>query len=236
MSIALDRASTPPAFDVLLDLSDYAFPSDAEVVVEAAADWTVMRFQFGTIGEPPEAMHGALSELESPEGVRFAVKVLGTGEAAGLILGEASGIVPSDQETERTARSFVDVRPESLDHVAWKLIFDETHPILVVNTLVGDWKGFVRTPEFRSLVVPEVFRRMLEEAASEDSDFDGDAPPRTWEAQCLQLAAQYSHQQLPPPADPDRQQEWIDDAVAAFARHHRLGGALRETFESDVDR
>ncbi len=223
----------PPSFATAVDLDSYHFPDDAEVVVEAGVDWTLMRFPLGTVAHPTEPMQGSLTELEVPEGVRFSVKVLGTGDAAGLILGEASNIVPSEPEIELAARSFIDVRPEALGHVAWQLTFDETHPILKINSAVGDWKGFVRAPAFRSLAIPEIFRRMLEEAAESDLDIDGEAPIRDWEAQCLTLGARYSNQSFPVPQEPDRRGEWIDAAVLAFARHARLGDALRAIVNDD---
>ncbi|MBI3568194.1 MAG: hypothetical protein HY084_08350 [Gemmatimonadetes bacterium] len=233
--IALDRFTSPIGFEVALDLARYGFPSDAEIVIEASVDWTVERFPWGTISTPPSNPRGSLRQFDTPEGIRFALKVLGTGSAAGLILGEADSIVPSDPEIEKSAQSFIDVRPERLGHRAWKLIIDESHPILLVNESVGDWKAFARSASFRALVAPEIFRQLILKAADGDSDFDGDAAGPAWESQCLVMAARLSNQTLPIPPDVNPREDWIDAAVTAFAQHHRFGSTLRSILDQDIE-
>lgn len=235
VAISIDRFTNPLAFDATLDLDRYGFPRDAEVAIEASVDWTIARFQWGTAGEAPIKPRATLDGFEVAEGIRFAVKVLGTGPTAGLILGEASAIVPSDPEIERAARSFVDVRPSPLGDVAWKLTVDQSHPVLLVNNRVGDWKSFVRSAAFRTLVAPEVFRQLVEEASDSDPDFDGDDPGREWESQCLAMAARLSHQTLPIPRDANPRRDWIDSAVSAFATRHRLGTTLRTLVDQEVE-
>ena len=118
VAIEVDRTVDPSQFVAAVDLGSYGFPPNAELVLEASVDWTVMRFELGTIGAPARDMRGPLTDFDGVEGLRFAVKVLGADDEVGLILGEASGVTPQDAEIERSGRSFVAVRPTDLGHVA----------------------------------------------------------------------------------------------------------------------
>lgn len=219
VQIVIDRDGEDFAFAASFNISQYELPETAEVVIEAYAEWIVMRFPFGTVGShrSPESTH--LSDFDSPEGIRFRLKVLGTGQHAGLILAEANKLKPADPTDTRNARSFIAVRPADLGEVAWRLTFDEAQPVLNVNSALRDWQTFVRRPLVRSLLFPEIVRQVLREALGSATDDDD---PAGWQRDAMRLVSAASG---PPPLNPDDDDAvdlWLDDVVRRFARQHRL--------------
>lgn len=207
------------AFAAEFDLSEYELPSDAEVVIEAYVDWTVMRFPFGTIAQQVEPADVTLTEFESPEGLRFRMKVLGVGDNAGLILAEADKLRPADAEHEEEAESFIVARPTDLGDVTWRLVFDDSQAILQVNKKLGDWKSFLRRAAVRALVLPEVLRQVLEEAVGQQND---EEDTDSWQAHAIRFAQAFSSAPLPSPDDEEEIERWCDDIVRRFARQHKL--------------
>lgn len=222
VQISVD-ASDPPTFEHAFDLAGYEFPADARVVIEAQAHWTLMRFDVGAASDKPDSAPVSLSEFESPDGIRFRLKVIGVGDIAGLILGEADGVSAADADGREDSRSFLAVQPAELGDVAWRLSFAGTEPLLQINEKLGDWRSFMRRPEVRALVLPELFRQLLAEAL--DNPPDSEAAD-TWQAATLGMVA-VSAGPRPTGSDPDALEVWIDAAVSAFARRHRfLRGVL----------
>jgi hypothetical protein len=205
-----------PSFSADLTLADYGLPPNAPIVVEAFAGWTIMRFPYGTVksAEPEGPMD--LTEFDTIESVRFRVKVLSDDEDTGRILAEADQLLPEPSPQEQLGKSFVLVRPHDLGSVPWQLEFDESRPVLLVNSAFSDWLGFTRATAFRGLVLPEVYRQLLQTAAEDE----GDDETVTWQSQCLAIAEAHTGESTP--TDADALQEWINNAVDAFARRHSL--------------
>lgn len=224
VEVMIDKSENGLVFDASYTLSSYALPETAEVVFEAYVEWTLMRFSFGTIGmrHTPETLE--LSDFDEAEGLRFRLKVLGTGDQTGLILAEADKIRPSDLTQKEAARSFIAVRPADLGAVVWRLTFDQAQPVLHVNDRLGDWKSFLRRPAIRSLLLPEVVRQVLREAVDNEAELeDSDA----WQHHALKLASRSSGS--PPPGDDDEEMErWIDEVVRKFAQRFRLWRGVSE--------
>lgn len=219
VQIVTDRDGDDFAFDASFSISQYELPETAEVVIEAYAEWTVMRFPFGTVGSHRDPASTRLSAFDSPEGIRFRLKVLGTGQHAGLILAEADKLRPTDSTDSVNARSFIVVRPADLGDVAWRLTFDEAQPVLSLNSALGDWQSFIRRPVVRSLLLPEVVRQILREALNSARD---DEDPMGWQREAMKLASAASGSAPRNTDDEDAVELWLDDVVRRFARQHRL--------------
>lgn len=218
IQVGLDRNAAPPEFALRQSLEPYEFPPDACVVVEAQAHWTLMRFDCGTIGTPARDQTHALSDFDSCDGITFRLKVIGTGEAAGLILGEADGIRPADTEGREEARSFLAVQPADLGHVVWRLSFAGPEPLLQINEGISDWRSFMRRVEVRALLLPELYRQLLLEAATNSPDAESSD---AWQFAVLNTVPVAAGAR-PSGADDEALDAWVDDAVRHFAARHKL--------------
>lgn len=228
VTAVIDDAGNGPVLAASFDLSELALPGNAEVVIEAYADWTVMRFSYGSIADPQEPSSTLLAEFDSTEGIRLRLKVLGTGEHAGRILAEADAIRPSAPEEASSGRSFVSVRPSDLGAVVWQLSFDEAQPLLLVNDRLGDWKSFLGNGGVRALVLPEILRQLLSEAVQRGVNDESE----DWINQCARAAHALGFPEMPASSDDDSD-EWVDGVVRVFAQRHRLWGGLEQLLDPE---
>ena len=95
------------SFDAVLNLGDYELPADALVCVEAYRQTTWMRFDYGTVSEQVVPANRGLTEFDSPEDIRFRVRVTSRGteeDPHGLLLAEADRVQlrsPEDKQEQR---------------------------------------------------------------------------------------------------------------------------------------
>lgn len=221
------------SFDVGLDLSEYALPRDGGVFVEAYRQTTWRRFPWGTVGELKPPSDRLLRDFESPEDIRFRVKVIG-GSPRAQLLAEADQIRPRDPGDDEAGRiPLLPVKPEDLGEEAWRVELDGTTARLLVNSSFGDVHSTARSPEFLALVYPAALRVILQRVLCE-RESDGELPsrgePDDWQARWIRFC-----QQLPgvgSTADPfestdvEQREQWIDEAVRAFCRRQRLRDVL----------
>ena len=215
--ISVQSEGSDPRLSCVFDFEGYEFPQSAAVVVEAQAHWTLMRFDFGTVASPSTESF-ALSEFSSVEGVLFRVKVIGGGEKAGLILGEADGVRPAEDNALQDARSFLPVQPAELGHVSWRLSFAGSEPLLQVNKKISDWRSFLRRQEVKSLVLPEVYRQLLLEALTNPADAEAEDD---WQTAVLSTVSAGAGPR-PAPEDDAECNAWVESATSMFASKHRL--------------
>ena len=136
VSIALqENGDAPATFDAdLKGLSGYKLPDDAVVTVEARLQTRWMRFGFGTIGAITPAPDRALSEFDSPDGIKFSVKVTAVSGTAGKLLAEAEGIpVRLPGETEERRNPLLPVKADDIGHEVYRIDFSNDPPILLIN-------------------------------------------------------------------------------------------------------
>lgn len=212
-------------FDAKLNLQPYRLPEDALVFVEAYRQTTWMRFSFGTVGKTRAEDAPVLTEFDTPEGVLFRVRVTAVHEPRGKLLAEADSIQPrklDDEEQRRIALLPVKPDPDLGDEV-WRVDFSDP-PILLLNSDLADFAAVLRSPAFVSLVYPAVLREILlrvlygEHPREVEEDDD-------WRAQWLRFAVSLPGMSMEVPAneaDPDKKDRFIDEAVRAFCRQHKL--------------
>jgi len=199
------------------------------VFIEAYRHNAWQRFEFGTVGRVQEPDDRQLRDFGAGDGIQFRVKIvepLSRGMTAARILAQADRI-RLDQDGPR--RSMLPLDPDpSLTNEVWRLEIDEnTGPLIKVSThLVRDRHALARSPAFLSLVLPEVFRRILNWALKDGlpGDDEWDAPRGRWISFGCGLLGQTS----PPEILDDRHEgddardKWIDEVVDQFCRANQI--------------
>ncbi|MGH3054121.1 MAG: hypothetical protein ACRDL7_03985 [Gaiellaceae bacterium] len=239
-------AEGPPAFSAELDLSEYGLPNDAPVFIEAYRQTSLMRFPWGTVGDARPADGCELTEFGTGEGVRFRVKVVESASGNGhgrpaRLLAMADRLSPRRVvEAVEQAESLLAVEWADIEEV-WRLQFDQDgtdEPILQISRrLVTDRQALVRSEQFVSLVLPEIFRSVLERVLLTDGDTESESSD-DWRAQWLRMARRLPGMGAPPPADDDHREElegWIESCVGAFARSFKTGRRFSEWWTGEEE-
>lgn len=225
-------------FDARLDLADYELPADASVFVEAYRQTLFMRFPHGTVGSPqsPPGTLRRLTEFATRDGLLFRVKVTSAAGRAGILLAEADKIPVRDEDEQLDRRlALLPPVPADLGQEVWRVEFSEgTGPQLCINQDIGDWKALASSPEFRTMVFPQAMREVLMHAVfiHESRDMDDQ---EDWGGQWLSFASALPGVGLLPDnaANQIEWVEWINTAVAAFCRVHRMFDAFSAQWRAE---
>jgi hypothetical protein len=225
VNIALyEKPNAPATFDAdLAKLSEYKLPADAIVSVEARLQTRWMRFRYGTVGAITPPADRALTEFDSPDGILFSVKVTATSGTRGMLLAEAEGIpVRFPGEADERRNPLLPVKSDDIGQEVYRLDFSNDPPILLVNRAAGDKDAIVRSPLFMSIVYPaalrEILNRIIHVEELDDPDDDGES----WQSRWLRFATALPCVGPIPPEDGGDREQWIDDAVAAFAKQQTM--------------
>jgi len=205
------------SFDAKLDLADYDLPEDALVFVEAYRQTSWMRFDYGTVGAITPPADRGLSEFDSPDDIRFRVKVTQASDTH-VLLAEADRIPlrrPEDGEDKRAP--LLPVKGQSLGEEIYRVDFSDDKPRLLVNKDAGDWRAIAKSPAFASLVYPTVFREVLTRILMVNK-FDDSSDVSNWRSMWLKFTeALPGIAECPNAEDEDACGDWVDVAVQAFA-------------------
>jgi hypothetical protein len=225
------NAVRPPTAMIAVSLEEYGLPRDAPVVVEAYADWTQSRFEIGTVGRMLTSDPLVLTDFDSADGIRFRVKVLGTGVQSGLILAEADRISPVQEQTAPEGRSFVRVRSADTGHEVWRLRIDEAGPVVELSDKLPDWRSSIRSDAFRALVLPSVLRSLLKAAVGvgEEEEAGG------WTSDAIRLGRSLARSDAPAHDDADALDDWCDEACSQLAKNALAIDAARSILEGSEE-
>lgn len=212
-----------PAFDLKLRLRhDIRYPDNALVRVEANRSNVAQRWEFGTIGNlvEPTLYQRRLTAVESTSYFRVFVIEPETGRLLGLAdkirpIQPIDSLVPL-QEDDGT----------KLGSEVWRVEFEEDEgPVLLVNNHVPNIGDIIRSDKaFRSLVMPQVLRQVLQQIAFVDQK-QPDDDEGGWSTEWFNFVAGLNVD-LPDlkwgdlendPNHSERAQAWIDKAVMAFS-------------------
>lgn len=201
-----------------MDLSAYRFPPDARIVVEAMRQLDLVRFEYGTVAAPAAVGSCRLSEFATLAGLRFRLKVVSADHPRGRLLGVADRMVPQEAHRESLLRvPLLAVRSQDLGREIWRLDFSD-EPVLLVNPRVAGRKALARSPEFQSLVLPEILRSILHRIVLQDGVRTCDDPAE-WSARWLRFACSLPGVgELSLTGDRELDLDWIAGAVGAFCR------------------
>lgn len=237
VSITLREDRGRWVFDADLKLANYHFSRNAEVWVEAHRQNLWMQFAWGTVSAIRPAPNRQLTEFDVPDGILFRVRIVEPpGQEHHKLLGEADG-VPFVKIGEANAkrRPLLEILPETLDQLLWKLDMESDPPTLLVNRdALPTWKEMAQSAHFTSLVYPEVMRRLLTTTLLNDNDPWTDEEEGGWGTDWVRFAKNIGGLATPPPySNKEGREEWIEETVAAFARRNQLKTAWDLTFEEE---
>lgn len=221
VEIVLRSQEADTVFDARLDLAGYGFPAEARVFVEAYRQTTLARFDFGTVSVPQIPPDRSLNAFDSPAAILFRVRVTDASARKGVLLGEADRIRPKEPDEKPDQRiPLLPPRPDDIEEEIWRVEYEGGATCLVINKRLPDWKETARSPSFRALVFPAAMRQILARILHVEGVTtieDGN----DWRSLWLRFAASLPGSRPVPSAD-DEYDDWIEDAVAAFARRARL--------------
>ncbi|MBV6397607.1 MAG: hypothetical protein HFACDABA_03221 [Anaerolineales bacterium] len=215
-------------------LANYEFPNESLIFLEAYRQTNWMRFDFGSVGKltPPKNLH--LRLFDSPQGIKFRVKVTASGEIHKL-LAEANSIPLITPDNENSQDSpLLDVEPtDELGDEIYKVGFPEDgKPVLYINSELGNYKIIGRSPAFLSLALPAAVREILFRITiiqnwTDDTDMDD------WRSRWIKFANSLpGNDDVPNTNDEDRL-DWIQDTVALFAKKQKLKAQFKEFWRDE---
>lgn len=213
----------PLRFQAGLALADYGLPADAKVFVEAYRQTNWMRFDFGTVGTVKAPGDLRLAEFDTREGILFRVRVTATADPEARLLAEADRISPIHIQAtgEETREPLLPIKPADLGEEVFRVDFSD-RPILLINNQFGDWRALAHSPFFVCMALPQALREILTRVLHVDRYFETDDPDE-WRARWLRFAAALPGSSEPPEEEEkDSFDDWINEAVAAFARMHGM--------------
>lgn len=216
----------PRQFAASIDIAQYGFPADAEIIIEAtcAGSTNICRFGFGTAGKLEQPQDCLLNGLAG-ENVFFSLKVVDRTNKFGRILGLAENIRPikAGKQTATGRRGILPIERVAMGQELWRLDFKEQDVFLCVNKDVGDLsERFGFDPLFFTTLYPGIIRTILHRGIGEQPDIDSDDD--RWPVLWLNFGRRIHSSHLdPPPADDLVQcEEWVEDVVEQFCRLHQL--------------
>ena len=141
---------------------------------------------------------------------------------------------PDQKETEKSP--LLPVKPQRLGDEIFRLDFSEGAPILLINKDVGDYHSIAKHPGFFALAYPTVIREVLTRVVVIDKH-DDDANPDDWRSQWLRFAKlSPGLGELPSPDDSEERFDWVDKAVASFAKRVQTSAKFTEFWKGETEK
>jgi hypothetical protein len=193
-----------------------------------------MRFPFGRVGAIVPSEDRRLVEFEAADGVLFRVRVTSAAGRHGVMLAEADRIsARRPEEVEEYRTSLLPVRSCDLDQEVWRVDFNDG-PVLLINKSL-DKHAVANSHFFQSLVYPQAMREILTRILLLE-DFPNREDHDDWRTQWLNFAESLPGVGETQEEDTDRFEDWIDSAVASFARRHGLLGLFATFWQREENR
>lgn len=236
VSVIVDHAAKPLKVFLTANLDGYkAFVPEDRVVLEALRRTKSQRVALGTVAELGEKKAVEFDEFPDGEDVYYRLKIV---EAASpRIKGMAEEIHRADKPDKQTPMQGIlpvqFAQPEDgLKEEFWRVAFQATGPVLLLSKEKLRNKECVKSPEFKALVWPQVFRNVLIRAFLAS----GKEPPE-W-AEDWKTFAEAKGAGSPPEWQGEQSfdeiMSWIDEAVANFTEHIHIGAVELKGITKEV--
>ena len=208
----------PPSFEANLDFGGLHLPLDAQIVISSYRLNFVMRFDWGTVGQPTKPADTRLTE--TPVNPKFRVMVLSP-DGSGRIFAMCDQITPNLGEEGVKSLLWLD-EDDNLGDEVWRLDIGDGNPVVLVNSAIANISADARSKGvFQALVIPDVLRSILRQALIEDGA-EPDGETGDWE-NWMDFLKQFDVTTLPTPADngkrePEETNEWINNWISEFLK------------------
>jgi hypothetical protein len=219
----------------LSKLSDYDLPPESLVFLEAYRQTNWMRFGYGHVGAPAPEKDLLLKQFDSPEGILFRVKVTASGDAHKLIA-EADAIpllMLGQEKIEKEPLLSVKFSHELGDEI-YRIDFADDRPLLLINCEIENYREIAHSRVFLSLVYPAVLREILTHIIFVDR-LHGEDDIEHWHYRWVRFVKQFSGVgEVPTNEDAEERTDWIQKAVAAFAKKQKTRDKFVEFWRNEA--
>ena len=224
-----DDMDKRPVVDVRLYLSDYEFPGQAKVIIEAEHKTRFMRVDLGSV-HPVVMQNGiVLDRFDDAENLQFRVKVVDV-ENGGLLFGIANKIKPYDKDDnpDKNSKSILPVESKDLVSygVLWRIDWSNDSVVLQVDRELGSKDQVVRSLTFKSFIFPAAIHQILRKIVNDGWDVDlsdTDELQTQWILFAQQLGAG-----LPDPSRDADNEDWIESTIRLFMQKLNVRNNLLE--------
>lgn len=208
--------------------------------LEAYRGPRMMQFNLGQWRYPSDEKRFLLSEFSPGEPLFFRIKIIDEDDARHPIKAWRDKIRPAEyDENGQKKKSALDVLPEDLRHIAWKIDWsEETEPLLLVNSRISDAREVTsivaRDPDFAALVFPQALReiltRLLRTIPDSGADEEESAPQNKWMIFASSLVGRWFDEVEGEEIDirNERIDSWVEDVVQAFGKELDLVAKYKE--------
>ncbi len=230
--VRLEANGRVKRFKVSLNLADYGFPADAQVVIEAKQLLETIRFGLGPVAAPSTSTFYDISRLK---GERVTFNVLVLDRLTARKLGFATTIRPNANEDE--APESIPLLPvDASARVApllWEIDYSDTDqdgysdaPVLKVDAEASNHSAafFMQDASVRAMVLPAAMKEILNRVLLIDEG-EYDVTSRSWRNSWVRFASRLAGEELPELETANWKDErvaWIDKATKALAQNADL--------------
>ena len=205
----------------------------AEVFLEASRHTFWQRHSVGRAADLAERASAGepvrldFDEFDSLEGVRFRLKVTGRTETdRSRLLAVAGPLRVAGLPDEIEGRSLLPIASDDLGERPYRLLFDDGGPLLMLNERLGPKEVVAVDPAFVSLALPAAIGQIASRLLADSAEMP-DAELRSaddWRADWFGFLRDRLRAARPQPDDDA--DDWVDEVVERFCRHHRMTGRL----------
>jgi len=205
-----------------LDFAKYPFAGPEKVVLVARAGNTSRRYDLGTVASWSQNSH-ELDGLDFSKPLRF--RLLIRDDASPRLIASAENLRCSgDGDIE----SFFPIVTADLGQRLWRVVISEDGAELHCNERVfpsgASAEGYA---PFRTLVLPEALRQVLEYLAKDPERMSGD--DGVWVDWVAWM--RYLKIEVPPPQEEEFRQAWVEESTARFCDHFKTAEDLQVFLE-----
>jgi hypothetical protein len=216
------------SFDINFDLSEFDFPIDSFIYVEAYKRTSYMRFDYGTVGNPKVPTSRSLEKIEAGAIPLFRLKIVDKKTQQGRIIAMADKIHPiGTDNSNKNIVSLLHVEfSEDLGSQVWRLDLTGGWPVVQVNSQVAAMKEIAKSDTgFVALVYPEIIRQVLTEIIDSEQ-LDPEVDEDEWSSLWIKFATSLPSVGSPPtersPNIKNDQRDWIERAVCGFCERWNI--------------
>ena len=208
----------PATFEAEISLDGLNLPEDADLTLVANRAARAQRFQYGKVGAIVQPEDRTLTEIGGVPSFRLLVVEAG---GSGRLLAVADRISPRRADGDDDGlQSLLWVQEADIGDEVWRMNFSEGDPpMLYLNQNIPGISEAVRSDEkFRSLIVPEAFRSILQRMILVEK-YDPEDGELHW-ADWIRIVQDFQPTPIPQMSDDTESNEsidgWIDETVELF--------------------